>query len=452
MSPQQERAAGRDAAADVERTVGLVRDPGITGYVGEVGARLIRAAGRPEIAWQINVADDPDTNAFALPGGWVYVTRGLLALTNREDELAGVLGHEMAHVIERHAATRVGAAAPFAVLFGVPSGILGKVSPTLGGVVSGVGGLITGAALAPYSREQEREADRAGVALAARAGWDPAALAAFLATLERAEAMADGGGRRPGFFDTHPSTPERIDRVRALARDTTRGPEAAIAPTRAAFLARLDGLVVGDNAANGIFAGATFLHPEFDLALDMPARWKTASAPSMAGAVAPDEDALVVLQLVGPGDDPAAGARADGVSESQLGSLRRVTIAGLPAARVTAATRDGDRVGLTWIAHRKRVFRVAGVTAAADWERYRPAFDRTALSVRPLRPADRPSIVQSRLRVRPARAGQTVGEVLARGGSTWTPAQAAVVNAVDAGFRLEAGWPVKVAVSERYGT
>jgi predicted Zn-dependent protease len=262
--------------------------------------------------------------------------------------------------------------------------------------------------------------------------------------------MARGEPSRPRFFSTHPSTPERVQNVEAIARSLVRTPVAQIAGNRAAFLGRLDGLVVGDNAGNGVFAGATFLHPEFDLAIDMPAHWKTANTPEIVGAVAPDERAIVLLQLVGPGDDPVAGARTDGVAESQLGALRRVTISGLPAAQVIATTRDGDRVGLTWIAHRQRVFRVAGLSAGSDWERYRPALDRTASSFRPLSAADRPRIVQSRLRVRPAVAGETVSQVLARGGSSWTPAQAAVANAVAVDTKLDPGWPVKVAISERY--
>jgi predicted Zn-dependent protease len=176
----------------------------------------------PDIAWQFAVADEAEANAFALPGGWVHVTRGLLALANREMSWPGVLGHEMAHVIERHATSRVGAATPLAILFGVPSGILGTVSPTLGGIVGGAGRVVTGLALAPYSRDQEREADRVGIALSARAGWDPGALAAFLQTLERAEALAGSESKHSQFFATHPSTPERVANVEVMARSLSR--------------------------------------------------------------------------------------------------------------------------------------------------------------------------------------------------------------------------------------
>lgn len=450
MSPERERQIGDREAQEVEQTVGLVRDQRPAGYVEAIGRRLGQAAGPTDVTWRWNVADDPVANAFALPGGWVYVTRGLLVLANREDEIAGVVAHEMAHVIERHAASRVSAATPLAVLFGVPSGILGMVSPTLGGIVGGTGRVITGLALAPYSRDQELEADRVGVALMARAGWDPVALAAFLAALERAEALSGSEPRTSSFFATHPSTPERVANIEALARSTPRSPAAPIAAGRSALLGRLDGLVVGDNAANGVFAGALFLHADFGFALQMPPAWKTANTPEAAGAVAPGGEAAVLLHTVGSGDDPVAGARTDGLSEAEIQRLRRFQISRLPAAELLASARDGARVALTWIAYRGRIFRVTGACQASAWERYRPAFERAAASFRPLRPEDESRVVESRLRIRSARAGETVAQVVARGGGTWTPEQAAVANGVALDQRLDREWPVKVPVSERY--
>jgi predicted Zn-dependent protease len=450
VSPREERDIGRKEAEEVKRTIGLVNDPKAVQYVNAIGARLARTAARPDIAWQFAVADQAEANAFALPGGWVYVTRGLLALTNREDELAGVLGHEMAHVTERHATSRVSAATPLAILFGVPSGILGTVSPTLGGIVGGAGRVVTGLALAPYSRDQEREADRVGIALAARAGWDPAGLAAFLRTLERAETLAGAGAAPSQFFATHPATPERVANVEAMARSLSRTPVAEIAGTRPLLLERLEGLVVGENAAHGVFVKELFLHADFDLSVEMPAGWKTANSPDAAGAAAPEDGAVVLLQLVGAGGDPVAAARAEGLSETQVQRIRRLDIARLPAATLTASTRDGERVSFTWIAHRQRVFRVTGVCRERDSERYGDVFTRTAATFRPLRPEDRRRIVLSRLRVRAARAGESLGQVIARGGTTWTMAQAAIVNGVASDAALAPGWLVKVAVAEQY--
>ena len=156
--------------------------------------------------------------------------------------------------------------------------------------------------------------------------------------------------------------------------------------------------MIGDDPATGLFLGALFVQPELDLALTMPAGWKTINSPEVAAAVAPDGNAAVLLNLVGPGEDPVAGAKADGVPDAQMKRLQRLQIAGLPAARLVADTRESDRVTLTWIAHRKRILRVTGMTRRSDWEHYGPAFERTAASFRPLTAADRERIVESRLR------------------------------------------------------
>jgi len=450
ISPSEERKLGEEAAEEVERTAGLVDDPKIVGYVRQVAGRIAAAAQRPDVAWQFNVTDDIEPNAFALPGGYVYVTRGLVALLNREDELAGVLGHEMAHVLERHAARRAGAATPFAVLFGIPAGLLGAISPTLGGIVGGTGELASGMVLASYSRDQERDADLRGIGLAARAGWDPAGLADFLHTLEREEALSGQDPNRPGFFATHPATPERVGNVRAAGRTQTRAAGTPIAGTRTTFLRKLEGLVVGDNPAAGVFLGQVFVHPGLDVALEMPAGWKTINTAEAAGAVARDGDAAVVLSLSGPGTDPVAMARSDGLSDDQLKNVRRTRIASLPAALLVADTRSGERAVLTWIAHQQRVFRVTGVARVRDWGRYGGILERIGGTFRPLLLSDHERIRESRLRIRPAAAGETVAEVLARGGGTWSAAQMAVANGVTADAKLEAGWPVKVPVSRRY--
>ncbi|HTK93805.1 MAG TPA: M48 family metalloprotease [Verrucomicrobiae bacterium] len=452
VSPSEEKKLGREAADEVENTIGLVRDPRPVEYVRRVAGRLAQTAQRADIAWQFNVADDAAPNAFALPGGWVYVTRGLLALLNTEDELAGVLGHEMSHVTERHAVRQARASTPFTVLFGVPAAILGTVSPTLGGIVGGTGQLLSKVTLAPYSRDQEREADERGIALAARAGWDPMGLAASLHALHEEEALAAGDPDRGGFLATHPSSRERVATIQDLARKQGRASTAPIAGSRNAFLGRLEGLVIGDNPATGVFLGTLFVHPDLDAAMNMPAGWKTANTPAAAGAAAPpDGDAAVLLGVAGPGDDPIAGAKADGLKDADLKRLQRLQISGLPAARVLAETRDGDRAALTWIAHRPRIFRVLGLAPRRAWDRYGAVLDRAARSFRPLRPADRERILESRLRLRPARAGETVAQVLARGGGTWDAARMAVANGRAPDAKLEAGWPVKVPVLQRYG-
>jgi predicted Zn-dependent protease len=449
ISEKKERELGQEAASEVERTVGLVQDPALVGYVSEIGRRLVAHTSTPDAPYRFQVADDTEPNAFALPGGFVYVTRGLLALANSEDELAGVIGHEIGHVVARHSVRQIEASAPFALLFGVPSAIVGIVSPALGGIVGGVGKVASGLVLAPYSRDQEREADQIGIQLAARAGWDPAGLPALLRTLEREEALAGGDPSRISFFANHPATPERVKDTTAAAKALTRGPGRPIAAPRPVFLARLDGLVVGPDPANGIFVKSVFQHPGLGLALEMPAGWRTKNTPAAAIASEPEGRAAVALQMAAEGADPVEGARQDGLDEREASQLARTTINGLPAAQIVAQDRE-VRLHLTWLAYRNQVFRVSGISARRSFETYREAFARTASSFRPLRRDERDRMTEMRLRPRPARGGESLTTFVTRTGGTWKAEQTAVANGIAVDARLDDGFLVKVPIRQRY--
>ena len=317
------------------------------------------------------------------------MTRGLLALANREDEVAGVLAHEMAHVIERHAgaAGRCGDAAGRALRRAQRH--LGHGQPDTRRHCRRDRPSFAGLTLAPYSREQEREADRIGApSRRARAGTPADSVSS---------SACSSGPRLCG--NRHPGTPELLRHpsvdTRAHGYHRGAGPIRPAPPRRRwprkrpAFLGRIEGLVIGDNAAHGVFVGPLFLHADLDLALEMPAGgWKTANNPGAAGAVAPEQAAAVLLQVVGSGSDPVAGAQADGLTESQIAKLRRFQISGLPAADLAATTRDRMYVDLTWIAHGGRIFRVTGVCHETDRARYRPIFEQTAATFRALRPGE----------------------------------------------------------------
>ena len=184
--------------------------------------------------------------------------------------------------------------------------------------------------------------------------------------------------------------------------------------------------------------------------MQLPASWKTRATAEAAGAMAGNGDAAVLLQRRADGEDPVAGARADGLSDRLVGRLERVQLGGLPAARLLAQTREGGLLDLTWIAHRHRICRVVGICEVSERGRYARLLEQAATSVRPLRPEDRERILETRLRIRPTREGETVAEFLSRNESTWSPARAAVANGVTVAMRLEADWPAKVAVQQRH--
>ncbi len=198
-SKATEQSLGDQEAAKVKATMGLVEDRKLVEYVNAVGARLVAQTDSEGFDFHFHVVNMKEPNAFALPGGNVYVSRGILALANSEDELAGVIGHEIAHVVGRHTGGRITLGAPLKIVTGIGAATTGIVSPMLGNLIGGIGGLTEGLLLSPYDRQQERDADRYGIELAAAAGWDPAALSSILRDLEREETLAGKSSRRGSF-------------------------------------------------------------------------------------------------------------------------------------------------------------------------------------------------------------------------------------------------------------
>ena len=213
QSVERDKELGRETARKVEADMGIYQDSGKVEYLNRVAGRLIAVHSDKNFRYQFAVVDQYEPNAFALPGGYIYVSRGLLALTNSEDELANVLAHEIIHVSGRHSAKQ-SAKATVPLLFALPGAIVGGVvNEDLGKLLMAPAAVFGGAYLASHSRQDEFESDQLGQHMAAEAGYDPSALAAILARLEAFAEDHSGRKRIPGFFDTHPSTPDRVARV-----------------------------------------------------------------------------------------------------------------------------------------------------------------------------------------------------------------------------------------------
>jgi predicted Zn-dependent protease len=456
ISPARERQLGREEAGKIEEAMGFVANPRLATYVSEVGARVAAQSPLRGVDYTFHVVDIPEPNAFALPGGYVYVTRGLVVLMSSEDELAGVVAHEVAHVAARHAVQRVSRAVPMGILSGIGAAVTGIVSPTLGDLVGGMGSLATQMLLAPYGREQEREADRVGARMVAEAGWSPAALADALHALEREEALTrKGRSDAPSFLATHPSLPERTRTVRAVAATLSVAPRRPVAATALAFLEPLDGLVVGKGAADGVFQGRSFVHPDLDVAIAFPPGWKTQNTREAVGAVAPDGRATIALEVAGTGEDPMQSLVAlDEASGTDLARrAQRTTIGGRPAAHIAIQVRTEHEplaLDLTCVAHRGRIFRILGATRPASAQEFASAFEATARGLRAPSSAELSRIRETRLRLVRGRHGETLKALVVRMRSVWRPEMVAVANGLADSARLEAGQLVKIAVSEPY--
>lgn len=452
LTTEREVAVGKDASKQVEQELGLVRDPERVAYVQALGARLAALSPRKDLSYDFNVVDMAEANAFALPGGHIYVSRGLLAISNSEDELANVIGHEIGHVAARHHARQQARAQQVGV-----ASVLGTLAAAvLGGaeaaqVVGQLGQTAGAGFLAAHSRDQEREADEIGQALAANGGWNPAGMPEFLATLGRETTLQLGQERMPSFLDTHPATPERVESGWARARSLARARANPIAPDRAAFLAKLDGLVVDEDPAGGLFDGTVFRQPVLDFRIRFPSEWRTANSASAVAAVAPDQSAMIQLGLAGAGSDPRAAAQKALAKQDvpvvehgpiSIGALRGYQV------RLSQATQQGKMAGLfTWIAHGGQIYRVECIAAEARFARFAPLCENTTKSFRPLDAADRQKIQAHVLRVATLRSGETLAALGARTGNVWTPEQTAVANAMASLSAFPPDRRVKIAVA-----
>jgi predicted Zn-dependent protease len=452
VSTAEEKRIGAQEARKVETEVGLFRDGKLYAYLDSLGQRLAAESPRKDVFYRFHIVDIVEPNAFALPGGYVYVSRGLLALVNSEDELAGVVGHEIAHVAARHTVQRISKQGPVAAVFGIASGLTGLVVPVVGDVVGGIGDFAQSLVFAPYSRSQETEADRVGQEIEARAGWDPAALSLFLHTLNREMELSTQKKRKPSFFDSHPATPDRVERTAKQAGSLVRADRPPLTPSREGLLARLEGLVVGPRAANGLVSGRTFVHPDQDLFIEFPEKWEAENTPQQVVALSPDRAVGMVLRPLGEGTDPMEGARAleRASGKPVAAGAERTTINGLPAAR--ARFEEDRRIGvdLTWIVHGGAIYQVAGIAPRNRLDEFRPVFAAAAGSFRPLTAAERSGITESRLRLVRARAGETIEALGKRSRSSWRKEEIAVANGLALPEPLREGQILKVAIAERY--
>ncbi len=300
MSESQEAELGRQADAQIRGEMGVYDDDALQEYVAAIGARLAAASHRPDLPWRFVVIDSPVVNAFAVPGGYVYLTRGLLAYLNDEAELAGVLGHEIGHVTARHSvqAYSRAAGAQMGLLLGqifVPAMRPRYGAPGLGDAAGQGLGLL----FLKFGRDDERQADRLGAEYAAASGWDPHGVGDMLTTLGR---IADTTDRRgtPNWLATHPEPADRVagvaGTVEALLAETA--DRSALRVDRAGYLARIEGLVHGDNPEQGVVRGREFLHPALRFALEFPAGWEVRNGAEMVVAREPGQERYVLLRIV----------------------------------------------------------------------------------------------------------------------------------------------------------
>src|SRR5947208_5532537 len=324
ISESQEIAMGRDYDQQVAASIGLYADTAWQRWIQQFGARLAASSERPNLPWTFHVVDDPVVNAFALPGGYIYVTRGILAHLNSEAELGGVVGHEIGHVTARHSVSQLSKQQ----LAQLGLAVVTIASPEFE-QFAGLASQALGVLFLKYSRDAESQADELGLRYLRRGNYDPREMPHVFEMLDRVS-QAQGGGRVPQWLATHPNPENRRGRIE---QEIAAGPQtfAGTAVNRESYLQRLDGLVFGANPREGYFKGSQFFHPELRIRMTFPDGWTMSNGKEAVVAVSPQQDAMVE---VAPAQQPSADAAARACLSQQgitAGYPVRTSVGGLPA-------------------------------------------------------------------------------------------------------------------------
>lgn len=378
VSEAQEIAMGRQADTAVVATIGLYPDPVWQRYIQQFGARLAATSERPNLPWTFRVVDDPAVNAFALPGGFIYVTRGLLAHLGSEAELASVVGHEIGHVTARHTA----AAMSQQQLIGLGLAV-GSMASSQVAKYAGTANQALGILYLKFSRDDESQADRLGLRYMGRASYDPRQMAEVFRMLDRLSAADGAGGRLPTWLETHPTPANRVAainaQIAALPQDFS-----GTRINRDVYQRLLDGLVFGLNPRHGYFTGSQFFHPDLRFRITFPDGWTTHNGAQVVVAVSPAKDAVIELFHAGePSADAAARAFLSQQGVTSGASARLSLTGGLVAVSVpfAAATENGALRGtVLFVEYGGAVYGMVGYSPEARWSAYQGMAERAQRS------------------------------------------------------------------------
>jgi predicted Zn-dependent protease len=417
MSTEDEIRIGRQQHPQIIKAFGgEYGTPELKAYVASIGELLSRTVERRDLQYKVTLLNSDVVNAFAIPGGYIYITRGLMALAENEAELAAVLGHELGHVTAQHHA-RQASKTLLANILVVGAGA------ALGREAAEVGNMLAGALLPHYSREQEYQSDQLGVRYASRAGYDPRGMANFLAKLRADTRLtAQIMGRSPDEVDqfsytaSHPAPAARVQRASQLAAQTpVQNPMVA----RDIYLTKIDGMLYGDDPDQGFIKGTSFKHPKLRFAFDVPDGFRLVNSPEAVLAIGPNNARVIFDQAKKPSDGPVtyyvSNVWAKGLANA---NAERITVNGLEGAtlstraRTSAGVMDVRLVAVRVDLH--NIYRFTILTPPNQTERLSEGLRRMTYSFRTLSAAEAAQLKPLRIKVVTVRPGDTVAGLAGR--------------------------------------
>ena len=442
LTESDEAALGAETDKEVVAQYGLYEDAQLQAYIEEIGLPMTKVTHRPNLNYSFKIVDTPVINAFAVPGGYVYFTRGILGYFNNEAELAGVLGHELGHVSARHTAQQYSRAQLAQLGLGVGMIFSEKFREYAGLAQFGVGLLFL-----RFSRDHERQSDDLGVEYSMKAGYDPEYMAEFFTTLERLHPESGQNGLE-GWFSTHPNPTDRVAAVRNKKIEwQAKLPAKQLAVRRNEYLQHINGITFGDDPRQGYVEANSFYHPQLKFTFPLPSGWQLMNTPTQVQLVSPKEDAAILFSL-DQARNPATAAQGfiQGASAS-VQSNDAITINGMSAQRVISDIQSQEellRVLSYFIQKDGQVYVFHGLSGQALFANYNNDFSNTMGKFKNLSDPAKINVKPDKVMLKTVNAASTLkSALLALGSAEEELEQIAILNGMQLSDRVEKGTLLK---------
>jgi len=397
VSEQQEIQLGQETDVQIAQEYGVVADAAVNNYVNGIGQAMCKLTHRPGLEYHFKVLDTPVINAFAVPGGYIYVTRGILAYLNDEAELAGVIGHELGHVNARHTARQMSRVQLAQIGLGIGMMLSEKLQQYSSLAEIGMSLLFL-----KFSRDDERQADDLGVEYGSKSDYDMDRMAAFFETLERLS-PSEGTGL-PDWFSTHPNPVNRVAAVRAKSAEWRQQLSfAQYAVKRNEYLKSVNGIIFGEDPRQGYVEGNTFYHPSLRFSFPVPAGWQVNNMASQV-QIAPENGNAAILLTVA--ESTSASQMADAFVQETgavVQTREPLTVNSFQAQRlVSRVLSDADTLQVMsyFITKAGMTFALHGLSGRATYSQYSGLFSQTMNGFKQLDDAAKINVKPQKLAVR----------------------------------------------------
>jgi predicted Zn-dependent protease len=449
MGEQQEIQLGASYDPQVVAQFGLYQNDAIQKFINEKGQEMAKISHRPQLKWTFRVVDSPVVNAFAVPGGYVYFTRGILAHFNNEAEFAGVLGHEIGHVTARHAASQYTKQTLGQVLF-IGGLIVSKEFREFADVAQQSLGLL----FLKFSRDDESQSDELGVEYSTKIGYDAVEMADFFRTLSRLSAKS-GASDIPTFMSTHPNPMDRYNKVGKMANEWQGKSEIAnYEVNRDEYLRMIDGLIYGEDPRQGYVENNRFYHPELKFQYPIPVGWQTQNSASQVQMAPKDGKALMILTLSPDSDLQTAAQNIVQQFELTPVDSRSVTVNGMPAIamlndQITQDPNTGKesalRIQTYCIQYNGAIYVIHGLAARQDFQRYQNQFNQTMKGFNKLTDASKINVMPEKVKIVSVKSNGTFQQAL-NGYQVPSARQEefAILNGMELKDQVQAGQLIKI--------